>query len=202
MDDILDFEESKARITAWGHHYFTPGSPDTDPNLHMNLNFIDPDDPMDSDEKNIEIRPRTCVCGLSRINTSNLPTDHLQKNLPDLSHHIQNALLLLQVARVKFDHAIQESHFTIQAYERLAALHHDNNDRFLWTNEKKGRFDWGTADCNSKGGMDAGRDTCSSDSDKDGDGSNKDDEASDSANSVQIFKVADDPNFIDLTRLL
>lgn len=56
VDDILEFEESKAQITAWGRHYFTPGSPDTDPNLHMKLNFIDPDDPMDSDDKIFETR--------------------------------------------------------------------------------------------------------------------------------------------------
>lgn len=113
---------------------------------------------------------------------------------------------------MKLDHAVQDSHFTIQAYERLVALHHDNNDHFLWTKEKRRRFDWGTADCNSEGGMEASGDTSgtslpssytsgSGEDDDDSDGNNNDDEGSESGDSVQILEVVDDSAFIDLTEL-
>lgn len=158
MDDILEFEESKARTTRWGRHYFEPSL------LHVtickngakNNSFhkcdADADDDMNVDQGNVEADGRCTpdhfptfirldgprASPFSWSDAPKMSKDVLYRRLGDVRRCIQNAILVVQPAVTKFDEAVQQSSFMKQVYEELLSLHRNDDDGFLWTRENAG----------------------------------------------------------------
>jgi hypothetical protein len=153
---ILDFEESKARTTRWGRHYFDSTLLQMTSANATSLD-TDADNAMDLDQDNVE-RQRLCVSDhfpsfkrsdgsehappFSWSDAPKLPKDILYKKLGSIRHCIRNAILVVQSATSKFDEAVQQSSFKKQAYEKLLSLRRNGEDEFLWTPENTTAFVW------------------------------------------------------------